>query len=179
MRGRAMDAIERLIRRLARIGLGLSAAALLASLATIVYAVVRRYVFNAPVAWTDELVGYLLVASVMLATADALFGGEHISVDIVTEKLAPRGKRVAFLFGLAAVAATAVLLIVEGVGMVRFSNMVGLRSNGDLALPLWIPQALVPIGALLLLLAALAAFVDAWRGKAVPPERVTPAQGIE
>jgi hypothetical protein len=37
-----MDAIERLIRRLARIGLGLSAAALLASLATIVYAVVRR-----------------------------------------------------------------------------------------------------------------------------------------
>jgi len=63
--------------------------------------------------------------------------------------------------------------------MVRFSNMVGLRSNGDLALPLWIPQSLVPIGALLLLLAALVAFVGAWRGKAAPPERVTPVQGIE
>ena len=45
--------------------------------------------------------GYLLVASVMLAAADALFGGEHIAVDIVTERLAPRGKRIAFLFGLA------------------------------------------------------------------------------
>jgi TRAP-type C4-dicarboxylate transport system permease small subunit len=174
-----MDAIGRLIRRFARIGLGLSAAALLASLATIVYSVVRRYVFDAPVAWTDELVGYLLVASVMLAAADALVGGEHISVDIVTEKLAPRGKRIAFLFGLAAVAATGVLLLIEGVGMVRFSNLVGLRSNGDLALPLWIPQSLVPIGALLLLLAAVAAFVDAWRGKALPLERVTPVQGIE
>lgn len=171
--------MARLIRRLARAGLGLAAVALLASLATIVYSVVRRYVFDAPVAWSDELVGYLLVASVMLAAADALFGGEHICVDIVTERLAPRGKRVAFLFGLAAVAATAVLLVVEGVGMVRFSMQVGLRSNGDLALPLWIPQSLVPIGALLLLFAALAVFVGVCRDKTMPPEHVTPVQGTE
>ena len=60
---------ERLIRAIAKVALGLSAAALLASLATIVYSVVRRYAFNAPVAWSDELVGYLLVASVMLVSA--------------------------------------------------------------------------------------------------------------
>jgi TRAP-type C4-dicarboxylate transport system permease small subunit len=173
-----MNALLRLTRGAARIALGLSAAALLASLAVIVYGVARRYVFNAPVAWTDELVGYLLVASVMLAAAEALFGGEHISVDIVTERLGPRGKRLAYLVGLAAVAASGVLLIVEGVGMVRFSRQVGLRSNGDLAVPLWIPQSLVPIGALLLLLAALAAFVGAWRGDA-PPTRDVPSAGLE
>jgi C4-dicarboxylate transporter DctQ subunit len=171
--------LERLIRTIARVALGFSAAALLASLATIVYSVVRRYVFNAPVAWSDELVGYLLVASVMLAAAESLLGGEHISVDIVTERLAPRGRWVAFLFGLVAVAATAILLAVEGVGTVRFSLMVGQRSNGELALPLWMPQSLVPIGALLLLAAAVAAFVQAWRSRSVPHERVTPAQGIE
>ena len=174
-----MAALERIVRAIARLALGLSAAALLASLATIVYSVVRRYVFNAPVAWSDELVGYLLVASVMLAAADALLGGEHIAVDIVTERLAPRGKRIAFLFGLVAVAATAVLLVVEGVGTVRFSLMVGQRSNGELALPLWIPQSLVPIGALLLLAAAVAAFIHAWRTKSAPRERMTPVQGIE
>jgi C4-dicarboxylate transporter DctQ subunit len=173
-----MNALRRLARGAARIALGLSAAALLASLAVIVYGVVRRYVFNAPVAWTDELVGYLLVASVMLAAAEALFGGEHISVDIVTEHLGPRGKRVTYLFGLAAVAASGVLLIVEGLGMVSFSRQVGLRSNGDLALPLWIPQSLVPIGALLLSIAALAAFAGAWRGDA-PPARDAPSAGIE
>ncbi|MGE5171666.1 MAG: TRAP transporter small permease [Rudaea sp.] len=172
-----MNALLRATRGAARIALGLSAAALLASLGVIVYGVVRRYVFNAPVAWTDELVGYLLVASVMLAAAEALFGGEHISVDIVTERLGPRGKRLAYLLGLAAVAASGVLLIVEGLGMVLFSRQVGLRSNGALALPLWIPQSLVPIGALLLLLAALAAFVGAWRGD-TPPAREAPA-GIE
>ena len=173
-----MARVERLVRALARLGLALAALALIASLATISYSVIRRYVFGAPVAWTDELVGYLLVASVMLAAAEALFGGEHISVDIVTEHLGPRGKRVTYLFGLAAVAASGVLLIVEGLGMVSFSRQVGLRSNGDLALPLWIPQSLVPIGALLLSIAALAAFAGAWRGDA-PPARDAPSAGIE
>src|SRR5512146_579046 len=135
-----MNALLRLTRRVAHLALGLSAAPLLASLAVIVYGVVRRYVFNTPVAWTDELVGYLLVASVMLAAADALLGGEHISVDIVTERLGARARRIAYLFGLVAVAASGILLMVEGLGMVRFSRQVGLRSNGDLAVPLWIPQ---------------------------------------
>ena len=61
----------------------------------------------------------------------------------------------------------------------RFSLMVGQRSNGELALPLWMPQALVPIGALLLLAAAVAAIVQAWRSKTVPQAPVTPVQGIE
>lgn len=174
-----MSRFERFARAVARTALGLSAAALLASLATISYSVIRRYVFDTPVAWTDELVGYLLVASVMLAAADALFGDEHIAVDIVTERLSPRGKRIAFLLGLAGVAATAVLLLIEGIGMVQFSHKVGLRSNGDLALPLWIPQLLVPIGALLLLMAAIVAFVAALRGRMPTHERATPVQGIE
>jgi TRAP-type C4-dicarboxylate transport system permease small subunit len=174
-----MPAIERLVRRAAHAALGLSAAALLASLATIAYSVIRRYVLGAPVAWTDELVGYLLVASVMLAAADALFDDEHIAVDIVTERLPPRGKRAVLLFGLAAVAATALLLLVEGLGMVQFSHLVGLRSNGYLAVPMWIPQSLVPIGALLLLAAAVVCFVAAWRGRLAAPEHAAPVQGIE
>jgi TRAP-type C4-dicarboxylate transport system permease small subunit len=174
-----MSAIERLTRGIARAGLGLAAAALLASLAAIAYSVIRRYVFGTPVAWVDELVGYLLVASVMLAAADALFGGEHIAVDIVTERLRPRGKRIAFLFGLVAVALTAALLLFEGIGTVQFSHQVGLRSNGYLAVPIWIPQLLLPVGALLLLLAAIVSFILAWRGQLVPHEHTTPVQGID
>jgi len=37
----------------------------------------------------------------------------------------------------------------------------------------------VPVGALLLLAAAIAAFLQAWRSKSVPHERLTPVQGIE
>ena len=52
--------------------------------------------------------------------------------------------------GLVAVAVSAALLAVEGVDMVGFSRMVGLMSNGYMAVPMWIPQLLVPIGAVLM-----------------------------
>ena len=154
-----MKFFDRVVGWLSTLGLALAASALLTSLALIVYSVGMRYFLNQPEAWVDEAVGYLLVASVMLAAAAALRDGEHICVDIVTEKLSSRGRRVIAFAGLIAVAVTAALLLFEGYGTVEFSRMVGLRSNGYLALPLWIPQLLIPIGAALLGLAAIAALV--------------------
>ena len=162
-----MKTFGRVVDLLARIGIALAAVSLLASMVLIGYSVVMRYGINQPVPWVDELVGYLLVSCVMFAAADALRHGEHIAVDILTERLSPRGKRRIALLGLAAVAASALLLAVEGWDMVAFSRMVGLLSNGYLAAPMWIPQAPVPIGAVLLLLAAIAAFASAW--KRAPP----------
>jgi C4-dicarboxylate transporter DctQ subunit len=155
-----MKLFDRVVAWLATLGLALAASALLTSLALIVYSVGMRYFINRPEAWVDEAVGYLLVASVMLAAAAALRDDEHICVDIVTEKLSSRGRRVIALAGLIAVVVTAALLVFEGYGTVEFSRMVGLRSNGYLALPLWIPQLLIPIGAALLGLAAIAALVE-------------------
>lgn len=160
-----MNAVTRAVRALARLGIALAALTLLASMLCIVYAVVMRYFFNQPPPWVDELVGYLLVAVVMLAAADALLHGEHIAVDILTDRLGPAGRRVVLLLGLVAAAATGVLLLKEGVDMVAFSRMVDLKSNGFLAAPMWIPQILLPIGAALLTLAAIVAFIDAWRGR--------------
>jgi len=173
-----LQIFDRLVRRLATLGIALAAIALLVSLVLIVYSVVMRYALNQPVAWVDEMVGYLLVATVMLAAADALLEGEHIAVDIVTERLSSRGRRLTLLGGLVAVAASAVLLAVEGVDMVRFSKLVGLMSNGYMAVPMWIPQLLVPIGAVLMGAAAVAAFVVAWRSRTAPGAPHRPA-GIE
>lgn len=158
-----MKALDRLVRALARLGVALAAAALLVSMALIGYSVVMRYFANTPVPWVDELAGYLLVGAVMLAAADALLGGEHISVDILTQRLAARGRHAVLLAGLAAVLASAALLAVEGADMVAFARMVDLKSNGYLAVPMWIPQLLVPAGAVLMGLAAVVAFAAAWR----------------
>ena len=169
-----MKTLERLVRALAGVGVALAAVSTLASMAVIAYSVVMRYFLNRPVPWVDEFVGYLLVASVMLAAADALFHGEHIAVDVLTERLAGRGRRIVALVGLAAVAVTAVLLAWEGVDMVAFSRMVGLRSNGYLAAPMWLPQLAVPAGAALLGVAAVVAFIAAWRGRPSLPDRQDP-----
>ena len=171
--------IGRIVDGLSRIGIALAAAALLASLALVSYSVAMRYFFNQPIPWIDEMVGYLLVACVMLAAADTLRTGEHISVDVLTERLSARGRRWVLVGGLIAVAVTALLLAKEGVDMVAFSRMVGLISNGYLAVPMWIPQALVPIGAVLLLLAALVAAVDAWHGVDTVDRDALPPPGIE
>ncbi len=53
------------------------------SLALIGWAVVMRYVLNRPPVWTDDAVGFLLVAIVMLAAAQVLRRGEHIGVDVL------------------------------------------------------------------------------------------------
>jgi TRAP-type C4-dicarboxylate transport system permease small subunit len=174
-----MMLFERLVRALSRLGIALAAAALLVSLVLIAWSVVMRYFFNHPIAWVDELVGYLLVASIMLAGADALQEGEHIAVDIVTERLTRRGRRVVLLIGFVSVAISALLLVVEGYDMVAFSRMVNLLSNGYLAVPMWIPQMSVPIGALLLLAASVAGFAAAWRDKEGPRAEPHKPAGIE
>jgi TRAP-type C4-dicarboxylate transport system permease small subunit len=175
-----MRVFDRLVRRLAMLGVAMAAVALLASLVLVVYSVVMRYFLDQPAPWVDELVGYLLVACVMLASADALLEGEHLAVDLVTERLATRGRRLTLLFGLVAVGLSALLLAEEGWGMVAFSRMVGLMSNGYMAVPMWVPQLLVPIGSVLMLLAAIVAFAAAARGDAPQPD-ATPHQpaGIE
>ena len=133
-----MKIVDRIVGALATLGVVLAAIAIIASMFLIAYSVFMRYFLNQPVSWVDEFVGYLLVASVMLAAADALRQGEHIAVDILTERLSLSGRRVTALAGFVAVALAAALLTVEGVDMVAFSRMVGLLSNGHLAVPMWI-----------------------------------------
>ena len=92
----------------------------------------------------------------MLAAADALFHGEHIAVDIVTERLPAGAKRIIHKAGLVAVAVMGALLAVSGWDMVEFSWVAGMVSTGYMSVPMWIPQLLVPIGGVLLMVAAIA-----------------------
>lgn len=148
-------AVDRLSRLLSDIGIAISGVAMLVSLALVTYGVVLRYAINQPQTWLDEMVGYLLVATVMLGASDALRQREHIAIDIVTGRL-DAGKRfwVAVL-SMVAVVATALLFIVEGWGAVAFSKMVDMRSTGYLDMPIWTMQLLIPVGGAILLLNAL------------------------
>src|SRR6185369_520779 len=127
----------------------LATLAMLASLILVVFGVCARYFAGRPQSWADEMVGYLLVAIVMLATTDALRQNEHIAIDILTSKLKPAGQRIVALIGLITVGLFAGLLIYKGWEMVSFSKMVGLASNQDMGAPLWVVQSLVPIGGVL------------------------------
>ncbi len=150
----AARAADRLSRLVSDVSIAVAGLAMLTSLCLVVYGVVLRYGLNQPQTWLDEVVGYLLVATVMLGACDALRKREHIAIDLLTARLGRRGRFLVAALGLVAVGLTALLFIDEGWETVAFSRMVDMRSTGYLAAPLWIVQALIPLGGALLLLNA-------------------------
>lgn len=149
--------------------MALSAIAILISFVLIGWAVVMRYVFNAAPAWVDELVGHLLVATVMLAVAQTFRRGEHIGVDVLVQRLSPAGKRWATAWAAVACAAVATVLVVSGGQTAMLARTLGLVTEGHLEWPVWWLMLMLPLGGALLLLATLEALWRTWIGRPLRP----------
>ncbi len=162
----ALRILGRTVALLAGAAMGLAAAALLLSLALIGWAVVMRYGFNAAPTWVDDLVGFNLVAIVMLAAAQTLRQGEHIGVDLLTASLSGRGRRWAAGWAALATGAIAVVLVLNGTGTALLARSLGLLTEGALEWPTWMLMLLMPVGGALLLLAAIE---QLWRAVAGVP----------
>jgi TRAP-type C4-dicarboxylate transport system permease small subunit len=125
------------------------------SLALIAWAVVMRYAFNRPPAWVDDAVGFLLVGIVMLAAAQVLRRGEHISVDLLASRLSPRSRRWADAWaGLAALAA-GLVLAANGWSTAMFSRSLGIVAEGNVEIPVFWVQLALPLGGAMMALVAL------------------------
>lgn len=151
---RLLDGLDRASGALAAGMVWLGAVVLLGLTALVFVGVVRRYVFGMPLTWTDDLAGYGVVALVMLGAAEATRRHESVEVDLLTTRIGPRLARLAAVWGALAVLLVAGVLLHGGLEMVAFARMVGLISDGYLELPMWIPQAALPIGMAVLALVA-------------------------
>ncbi|MFD2857511.1 TRAP transporter small permease [Seohaeicola zhoushanensis] len=123
-------------------------------LGQIVVAVVRRYIFDRPLQWNDEMIGYLLVAIVMLGAAEAFRRGDHISIDLVTSRLTPGAARLQAALASLSVMGFAVVVGFSIWDSISFARSFGSYSVGYIEIQTWIPQVPVLIGAVLLFLAA-------------------------
>jgi len=137
-----------------------SAGLVVLTLAMTGFSVFRRYVLGRPLTWSDELSGFLVVAIVMLGAAEVLRRGEHVSVDILTEKATGRKRRMLEFWSNFSVAIVSAVLFVSALNAVQFSRKIGVYSDGYLEAPLWIPQSFLLIGAGLLFLMAVARCLD-------------------
>jgi len=173
---RALRAYGRLVGWLVGAAMALAGVALLVSFALIGWAVVKRYAFNAAPVWVDDVVGFLLVVVVMLAAAQTLRRGEHIGVDLLVARLSPVGRRWALGWSAFATALIAAVLVVKGWDAALFARTLGLVTEGALEWPAWLLMLFVPLGGLLLLLAALEGF---WRALADAPPTAAPARVAE
>lgn len=94
---RSSEGIERLERWADLIGAGVFAVLFL----SLVVQVVRRFVFGAPAAWTEELATIAFVWMIFWGTASVPLSA-HVAVDFVVPRFAPRVQRALYALGLAA-----------------------------------------------------------------------------
>nr|WP_234484873.1 TRAP transporter large permease subunit [Noviherbaspirillum pedocola] len=73
--------------------------------------VISRYVFNAPLTWSDELASILFLWLAMLGAVVALRRGEHMRLTTLAQRLPPRARRVVAL-GAELVVAVFLLMII-------------------------------------------------------------------
>src|SRR5256714_12267467 len=68
----------------------------------LVVQVVRRFVFGAPAAWTEELAAIAFVWVIFWGTAFTVPLSAHVAVDFLVPRFAPSVRRVSYALGIAA-----------------------------------------------------------------------------
>jgi TRAP-type C4-dicarboxylate transport system permease small subunit len=145
------------------------------SLALIAWAVVMRYALNRPPAWVDDAVGFLLVGIVMLAAAQVLRRGEHISVDLLASRLSPRARRWADAWAALAALAAGLVLAANGWSTAMFSRSLGIVAEGNVEIPVFWVQLALPLGGAMMALVALESLA---RHAAGEPPAEAPNAGV-
>ena len=139
--------LNRLIVALAKVTMAIAALAVLTMCLLVTGAVFVRYVFDFPVVWVPEIVGYLMVALVFLALGETMLAGSHIKIDLLVSRLPRRPREILELFTLTLSVGVAGFFTWHGVNTMLRSLEYGRRDAfGALNLPLYIPQAALPIG---------------------------------
>jgi C4-dicarboxylate transporter, DctQ subunit len=123
-------------------------------------AVINRYVLGEPLQWADELIGYMLVATIMLGAAEALRRDNHISIDLLSSKLESKGQLALGIIGNLAVLILAGIIGWSAWKSIVFAQAFGSYSVGYIEIETWIPQVPLLFGAALL---GLAAITRTWR----------------
>jgi C4-dicarboxylate transporter, DctQ subunit len=139
--------------------LGISAIAVL-----VAYEVVSRYLFGLPTLWTQDLSIYLLLWAAFLGLAPTERAGEHIRIDLLVKTLPARAQQW-LQVGTHLVVACFVLLVAwSGLETALQSYKYGRQSLSLFPVPMWIPQACVPVGMTLM---AIECLRRAWRATSV------------
>jgi TRAP-type C4-dicarboxylate transport system permease small subunit len=122
--------------------------------------VVGRYLFNRPITGTLEMFEMLLPVLVLFSLADTQSNDEHLTAGVIDFFHFKPETRTKIRFGVQILVFCLFLLIIwRGVE----SSMLTLRSHrriNNIELPLWIPQLVVPLGALVMCMVLVVQMVE-------------------
>jgi TRAP-type C4-dicarboxylate transport system permease small subunit len=148
------------IERLNSLSGGAAAICIFAIAVIICYEIVSRFLFNAPTTWVLEISVYLSISAGFLGAAYTLQHNAHFSITIITQRLPKRGRRILRLVTTSMALIYCLVFAWKGYQMVVSSHKLGLTSESFLETPLWIPELVVPIGAILLIFNFVRIFIQ-------------------
>lgn len=151
---------------LERGGIAVAAASLGVALAAMIAQVISRYVVGSSLIWAEELARYALVWSTMVGAAVAYHRLAHVGMTALLDALPEGAQRLAARLIHGLVMAFALLVAWEG-WFLTLRNFARDQLSPALQVPIAWAYLAIPVGALLIALAALDAF---WRDR-VPSGR--------
>jgi TRAP-type C4-dicarboxylate transport system permease small subunit len=122
--------------------------------------VFARYLFDRPLAWSEEAVRYVMTWTAFLAAAWSVRDREHITVEIIMPWLPPALRRIVDTLRWLLVAAFCVVLLPSSV---RVTLDVHAQLGVAIEIPLSYIFASLPVGLVLMAWWALGLAVRAWR----------------
>jgi len=139
------DAVLRGVQALLAFLRVLAGVLLVASVALNFANVVARYFFNASIFWAEEVMLFLMVGCVFFGSGVVSWSGRQIRMDVIVAMLPAKLRDALHLFSELAFIATAMTIVVFAWPVIRDLYDFDQRSQSA-EVPLYIPQALIPIG---------------------------------
>ena len=149
-----------LFERLSRIGAVLAEICLVLLLALVFNEVIARYVFNKPTLYSVELSEYLLIFVAFMAAGWVLQKDRHVRMHSVITLMPPTVQRALDIFTSIIVLLFCAILVWQGAKASIVAFRGDYHSSSLLNVPLWMPYAIIPTGALLLALQMLVRIVN-------------------
>jgi len=128
----------------------------------IFYEVVLRSL-GRPTTWALEIAEALVLWASFIALSYTFKEGGHIIVDIVMHRVSGKIYKICSKFKYLFMITYITILFVKGYQLVLHSIKSGERIPSVLGTPLWIIQASIPVGSLLLLLQVLRSIISEWK----------------
>ncbi|MEO5702094.1 MAG: TRAP transporter small permease [Casimicrobiaceae bacterium] len=143
--------VEHALARVDAVASTMAGATVIAVMLIVVVDVVRRYFFNAPLAWSYDIISlYLMLAAFYLALSETLRRHHHVAVDLLYERFGLRTKLAVRLVSwmLAVVFFALVFVLTANGAWIKWRG--GDVVAGSIPWPTWLSSAIAALGSLLI-----------------------------
>jgi C4-dicarboxylate transporter DctQ subunit len=159
------DAVSHVISAVLVVIRVLSAALLVCSVGLNFANIIGRYFFHASIPWGEEAMLFLMVGCVFIGSGAVAWSGRHIRMDIVIRLLPEAIHKALDLLSELVFLVTAIVLAIFAWPTIRQLIAFDQRSLAA-DIPLAIPQALIPIGLLIMAFLVMARLITGrWRDR--------------